>query len=153
MSSSVVNTTNKNGATPILIACKNARDNLSPVKKLLMGCANPTITDKSQATCIHAGVASRNMRLCKLLLAHVTKHGKDNKGKTPLHLACQWAEGSLGVIRLLLEHGANVNAQDAECRAPLHEACAAGCVEAVELLLGWSADVRYVDVNGRTVSS
>ncbi|KAL1628534.1 hypothetical protein SLS56_005879 [Neofusicoccum ribis] len=157
LSPSVVNKTNKNGETPIFIACKNARDNLGPIEKLLEHGADPTIPDKSKATCLHSAAASRNIKLCRLLLADGVKNKSkvdadagDSMGETPLHLACKLTEGSLGVIRLLLQHGANVNAQDAESQAPLYEACTAGCGEAVELLLGQKADVNDDDVNGQT---
>ncbi|XP_074596039.1 rabankyrin-5 [Brevipalpus obovatus] len=41
-------------------------------------------------------------------------------GQTPLHMACAW--GLEQVVQHLLEFGANVNAQDAEGKTPLHEA-------------------------------
>ncbi|KAK7925651.1 hypothetical protein WMY93_007961 [Mugilogobius chulae] len=41
-------------------------------------------------------------------------------GQTPLHLASSW--GLEEVVQCLLEFGANVNAQDAEGRAPVHAA-------------------------------
>ncbi|XP_066551312.1 rabankyrin-5 isoform X2 [Amia ocellicauda] len=41
-------------------------------------------------------------------------------GQTPLHLAASW--GLEEVVQCLLEFGANVNAQDAEGRAPVHVA-------------------------------
>ncbi|XP_068457201.1 rabankyrin-5 [Clinocottus analis] len=41
-------------------------------------------------------------------------------GQTPLHLASSW--GLEEVVQCLLEFGANVNAQDAEGRAPIHPA-------------------------------
>ncbi|KAF4309234.1 hypothetical protein GTA08_BOTSDO03199 [Botryosphaeria dothidea] len=145
----VVNETNESGETPIFIACKNAGKNLDPIRKLLKQDADPTMTDKSKATCLHSAAASRNIELCRLLLADEARNGSkidadaiDSKGETPLHLACKLTEGSLGVVRLLLKHGANVNAQDADSQSPLSEACAAGCSEVVELLLGEKADVN-----------
>lgn len=39
-------------------------------------------------------------------------------GQTPLHIACAW--GMLEVVQTLLEHHADINAQDAEGRTPLH---------------------------------
>lgn len=152
---SLVNKTNKDGTTPILLACRNVGSNFRPVKNLLEHGADPTIRDESEATCLHAAAASRNVKLCRLLLDHEVKSGSnvdadagDIKGETPLHLACKWAEGSLEVIRLLIDHGANVNAQDGESQAPLYEACIAGCLEVVKLLLGEKADVNDDDVNG-----
>lgn len=39
-------------------------------------------------------------------------------GQTPLHIACAWA--MLSVVQTLLEHHADINAQDGEGRTPLH---------------------------------
>lgn len=38
--------------------------------------------------------------------------------QTPLHLCCQW--GLESVVQTLVEHGANINATDAEGKTPLH---------------------------------
>lgn len=42
--------------------------------------------------------------------------------QTPLHVACSW--NMKEVVQTLVEHHADINAQDAECRTPLHVAIA-----------------------------
>ena len=45
-------------------------------------------------------------------------------GDTPLHSASQW--GREGIVRLLLENGADVNAVNQYGQSPLHYACVFG---------------------------
>ena len=63
---------------------------------------------------------------------------KDNEGRTTLHIALEcWSvdsddeiaeadEGSVEVVRVLLEHGANVGAEDDKDRTPFQFALANG---------------------------
>lgn len=59
---------------------------------------------------------------------------------TPLHWAIQ--EEFSGIARLLLEHGANVEAEEENGIRPLAMATSAGNLEAVKLLLEFNADVN-----------
>ncbi|XP_057341018.1 rabankyrin-5 [Microplitis mediator] len=52
---------------------------------------------------------------------------------TPLHLCCQW--GLEQVVQTLVEHGANVNARDAEGKTPIHIAIQNQHAEIISLLL------------------
>uniref|UniRef100_A0A3Q3Q182 Ankyrin repeat and FYVE domain containing 1 n=1 Tax=Monopterus albus TaxID=43700 RepID=A0A3Q3Q182_MONAL len=54
-------------------------------------------------------------------------------GQTPLHLASSW--GLEEVVQCLLEFGANVNAQDAEGRAPIHAAISSQHNVIIQLLI------------------
>lgn len=66
-------------------------------------------------------------------------------GRTPLHFACQ--KGSVPMVRVLLQHGADVNAQDHDGNTPLLEAAHGGPwkpeadQESISLLLESGADV------------
>jgi ankyrin repeat protein len=60
-------------------------------------------------------------------------------GETALHLAA--GEGHLEIVKLLLEHGADVNAKTAYETA-LHLAAGEGHLEIVKLLLEHGADVN-----------
>lgn len=66
----------------------------------------------------------------------------DPGGETPLHLAAQRQD----VVKILLEAGADVHAQDTEGYTPLHWASAA----ATELLLAAGAEVNARNVAGLT---
>ena len=52
------------------------------------------------------------------------------------------------MARLLLDHGAKVNATNARGATPLHEACYKGNLQAAELLLRRGADTTVKDKDG-----
>lgn len=66
----------------------------------------------------------------------------------PLHSAAagNWAD----MVRLLIAHGAPVNARQAEGFAPLHSAAQNGSVEIVQDLLAAGAEVNARDADGNT---
>lgn len=66
----------------------------------------------------------------------------------PLHSAV--AARSLDITRLLLEHGAPVNACQADNYTPLHAAAQNGDFEIVKLLVDAGADATLVDAEGDT---
>lgn len=68
-------------------------------------------------------------------------------GDRPLHFASR--EGHAQVVRLLLAHGADVNAANDRGVTPMHRATQVGG-PVFEVLLGAGADVRTADERGRT---
>lgn len=73
------------------------------------------------------------------------------QGRTPLVIAAQF--GRLGIAKLLLDHGANVNAQaaaDANHVFPLEVAARRGYYAIAKLLLDKGANINMVDGWGRT---
>lgn len=69
-------------------------------------------------------------------------------GCTLLHLACE--TGDIGMLELLLQYGANVNATDSRGQTPLHRCILKGKSILARLLLSRGADPRAVDDQGRT---
>ncbi|KAE9604972.1 hypothetical protein Lal_00036821 [Lupinus albus] len=69
-------------------------------------------------------------------------------GSTLLHLACEAAD--IGMLELLLQYGANVNAADLKGQTPLHRCILKGRTTIARLLLSRGADPRAVDDDGRT---
>lgn len=69
-------------------------------------------------------------------------------GCTPLHLAAE--AGHTDVAKLLLSHGADVNAEDIWYQTPLHLAAANGHTHMTELLIVQDADVNKRDEQGET---
>lgn len=69
----------------------------------------------------------------------------NDAGLTPLHQAV--LEDNVEAVRLLLEHGAEVNKVDTDTWTPLHAACAEGHAEIVRLLLwkGAKKEVKTTD--------
>lgn len=69
-------------------------------------------------------------------------------GCTLLHLACDTAD--IGMVELLLQYGANVNATDSRGQTPLHRCILKGRSTFTRLLLSRGADPRAMDEQGRT---
>ncbi|OIT36440.1 PREDICTED: ADP-ribosylation factor GTPase-activating protein AGD3-like isoform X1 [Nicotiana attenuata] len=69
-------------------------------------------------------------------------------GCSLLHLACQTAD--IGMVELLLQHGANINACDSRGQIPLHHSFLRGRTEIAKLLLSRGADPQAVDKEGKT---
>ena len=68
---------------------------------------------------------------------------------TPLHFAVQG--GHLKVIKLLIDHGADMDAKGAKREdTPLHWASMAGRIEVAKLLLENGANITIKDKYGRT---
>ncbi len=67
---------------------------------------------------------------------------------TALHFAAR--EAAVGVAKLLVSSGANLNAQTRTLRTPLHLACLRGHRQIIEMLVGAGADVDLLDREGNT---
>jgi ankyrin repeat protein len=79
---------------------------------------------------------------------------KDSVGKAPIPLIIAARSGQIGLVRLLLERGADVNARDKETEATaLITAAHQGHVQVVEILLQKGADVNAKDKSGKTALS
>jgi ankyrin repeat protein len=75
----------------------------------------------------------------------------DSDGSTPLHCAC-W-KGHEGVVKVLLEAGADVNAENANEHwgtTPLHAAAHANQKKIAELLIARGANIKAMNLNKRT---
>lgn len=69
-------------------------------------------------------------------------------GCSLLHLACEFAD--IGMLELLLQYGANINASDSRGQTPLHRCILKGKASAVRLLLSRGADPQAMDREGKT---
>lgn len=67
---------------------------------------------------------------------------------TPLHHAS--LSGSVEVVRLFLDYGADPNAQNSFEETPLHYACRRGATDVVHVLLQNDADIKLRDKRGRS---
>ncbi|XP_017642433.1 ADP-ribosylation factor GTPase-activating protein AGD3 isoform X3 [Gossypium arboreum] len=72
----------------------------------------------------------------------------DLDGCTLLHLACETAD--IGMLELLLQYGANINAMDSRSQTPLHRCIHRGKTAFAKLLLTRGADARAINREGKT---
>jgi ankyrin repeat protein len=82
----------------------------------------------------------------KVIIAGADVSLANNAGQTPLHLAA--GGGILSVIRLLLDKGAKINAQDMEDKSPLIYAIENDQADAAEYLLISGADKHSRTITG-----
>jgi len=67
---------------------------------------------------------------------------------TPLHLTSM--EGHVDLVRMLVEHGADLSAQDTESWTPLHWASSMGLVDVARMLVDRGADMSAQAQDGKT---
>ncbi|KAF9107332.1 hypothetical protein BGX27_008786 [Mortierella sp. AM989] len=75
-------------------------------------------------------------------------------GATPLHILVQEQPEALESIKLLVQHGANVNHETEKGLTVLHTLAHSykpGCLEAMKLLVSLGADVKAISVHGWSV--
>jgi hypothetical protein len=98
-----------------------------------------------QGDCIHP-------RMIELLIQRgAPVNGRDPWQRTPLHVYTTWNPNrGIGTMRILLEHGADPNAQDCEGKTALLNAADNSYAEQAEILLNAGADPNLADNEGRT---
>ena len=92
------------------------------------------------------------MRFVKLILANGAKvNVMDSYGQSPLHAMTYGAtKAMVETIRLLLKHGADIAAKDADDNTPLHLAMPTSEWEVVKLLIAHGADRNARNFDGET---
>ncbi|XP_037792597.1 protein phosphatase 1 regulatory subunit 16A-like [Penaeus monodon] len=81
-----------------------------------------------------------------LLEANVNPDSTNEDGLTALHQCC--IDDSEEMMRLLVHHGANVNAQDSEKWTPLHAAATCGHLHLAKFLIAKGANLLAVNADG-----
>ena len=103
---------------------------------------------------LHAAARSGKSAMVRILIEYDPACiNVEADGWTPLGLVSRgrnFKDGS--AVRLLLEHGADINLQDRVGQTPLHIASVCGALEIVHLLLENGADVEVTDNSGKTAS-
>ena len=87
---------------------------------------------------MHIAASGGLVKATRLLLNDKNQRSishKDGTDRQPLHFAC--LEGTVEIVEMLLEKGADIEAQARVDMRPLHDACSAGNVKAVDSLLTW----------------
>jgi hypothetical protein len=115
--------------------------------------ADPDIRGRDGRKPLLAAAYSGNFEVVRILIKYdpADISARSENRSTPLHWAStghHFNDGS--VLRLLLEHGADINALDKRGWTPLFVASINGALEVVRLLLEHGADVEAKDNNGKT---
>lgn len=147
-----VNALTELGQTPLIsLAAGSGSPEL--FQYLLNHGARPEVLDQEGWTCLHFNAINRNLELCKILLGRSTVdvNARNSDGDTPLYLLFRFPNASPELVKLLLDHGANVNEQNQESQGPLFAASLVGNVTATRMLLDYNADINDDEnVFGRT---
>lgn len=112
--------------------------------------ADVNSTDSNGVTAAHIAAQLGEMKILRILLqagADVNATTKRAK-ETPLHLS--FVDDRVGIVALLVDSGADINARDIQGETPLHEAAAYGARRSVGFLLTTGADTDIRDAKGRT---
>jgi hypothetical protein len=115
--------------------------------------ADPDVRGRLGRNPLHAAAYSGNFEVVRVLIEYhpVAINARDTDGWTALHLASRGHHSEhSSVLRLLLEHGADINVQNKGGGTPLSRASIYGALEVVRLLLGRGADVEAKGNNGKT---
>lgn len=146
----LVNAVNLDGRTPLHLAISADKKDL--VQKMLEVGADPNLADERGQTPLRLASQQWNANGdIVLLLIH---NGADVNSKsakadsTPLHQAIETS--NLAVIKILIEHNADVNAQDQLQSSPLMLAVTRSFSGTVELLLQAGADTGLRNKAGQT---
>ncbi|KAK7094483.1 hypothetical protein V1264_006040 [Littorina saxatilis] len=143
------------GRTGLLVACKEGQGNIADLLIDLGADVNVSVTSgwEGRQTPLFCACHTGLIRTVGLLLKHNAVIDAINKWKqTALHRACQCKSptASADINRLLLDAGADVNAQDMLGRTPLHFAAWDGNTETLRRLIHHEADLNATDNEGRT---
>ena len=154
-----VNVRSKLGRTPLEIAA--AWDgSIEATRLMIEKGADVNAVDEGGGTILEQASLTNNVEVARLLIAKGAKvNTVDMGGFTPLHAAAGNGNTNAPLVKLLLEHGAKVNAVSGDTievvrngplalghLTPLHTAAQNGSLEVVEALVRAGADVNAKDV-------
>ena len=146
-----VNTSWKNGTTPLHLAIENGSEDI--IQLLLDHGANVTAVGKYGKTPLYCAVERESTKIVEILLNCVPKINSvlnfpDLDGSTPLQLAIR--KGNEEIVNLLLQKGNSVVFSSQGKESPLHTAVLKNRGNVLKLLLKNEVDVDVTDVFGRS---
>ena len=153
-SRSEINRVDQMGQTALYWAA--ARADLGAVQSLVEMCADPHIPNKYQNGALHRAALTGSLEVVRFLLqAGVKADGNPQPSQTtPLHfmiIATTFEkEPNIECMKLLMEAGANVNAQDWQGTAPIVHASQWNLPLTLRLLLDRQADINIQAFDGET---
>ena len=139
----------ENGSTPLHVASKHR--GVEIVRFLLEHGANTAAQDKEGSTPLHLASFSPGDLYESLELENEYKNMREAGFKVDereLREELAWLCGNVEISRLLVEHGADVRAQNKKGSTPLHLASRHGSMGVARFLLEHGADVTTEDNEG-----
>jgi ankyrin repeat protein len=146
------------GVTVLLLATETDGDSPAIVQTLLNAGADANLTDAYKERPLINAAQCGYVAVVKAMLAkRADVHAKDGVGHAAIHAAC--GSDSVETVRLLLDHGTDVNERSNYGETPLISTVrqdifrSAASVAIVRLLLARGADVNAQDRGGSTALS
>lgn len=150
----IVNSQDRHGRTPLHLSVEYKQEEITKI--LVEHNADATLQDNNGNTPLHLAARNHDLKMTKMLLSYnkTIVNVQNNLGRTPLHLASTrpfvyqsasnlLSRESLNIAQALLNHGANVNLQDADGNTALHHAANHFYhLEVAEILLNHGANVN-----------
>ena len=128
----------------MLVACEYGRPKLAEWLLEQGASVDATNTwDKEKKSPMYGACMNGRVEVAQLLLQRGAK-------VEPSLLPMLWKDGVLGILKLLVEHGADMHTIDSRGRSPLHIASLHARSDVVKRLLESGADVNKVDNQGKT---
>jgi len=121
------------------------------VLKLIDGGVNVNQSILDRETALFDAIRGGDEELFSALLDRGANPNLRSRGGTPLTVAA--GQGRNDFARVLLDHGAQVDAADEDGRTSLTIAAMRGNLKLVQLLLQHAADVAHTDNKGKTAAA
>ena len=126
------------------------RGDVSAVRTLLHFGASPNVCTPTELSPLHRAIESHSYECVQLLIEHsVDENHKNKRGRTPLHYACRVPDDG-AIAKLLLENGADVDAEDHGCGRALHEAVMCNQLSQLNLVFSATTRIDSHTANGKT---
>lgn len=135
-----VNCEDDSGTTPLIYALKNG--SLDATKILIENCA-----DLRAAPVLVIAAESGNSALVSfLLLKGIDSNAVNAEGETALHVCCRKDRDDITILKLLVQHGASLKAEDGEGRTVKKLAEENDCDAVLRWLAVWELDNKEREV-------
>lgn len=141
------NVNDKNGRSPLIMACKSGHDNV--VGRLIAKGADVNLCDASGFSPLAVASSHGHESIVHFLVENGSNvNWFEKNGASPLYMACQY--GLDNVVKFLIKNGADVNLCNSLGFSPLAVASEHGHDSTVQLLVENGSNVNLFENNGRS---